>query len=81
MQLSSINAIYPTDINNDNKVDLLAGGNLFTFPPQFGRLDASYGDLLLNKGAGEFIWVDNKRSGVRLRGEIKDIQPSKSNFY
>jgi enediyne biosynthesis protein E4 len=76
-QLSSINAIYPADINNDNKVDLLTGGNLFTFPPQFGRLDASYGDMLLNNGNGEFTWVDNKRSGISVKGEVKDIKPIK----
>ncbi|RYY58979.1 MAG: VCBS repeat-containing protein, partial [Chitinophagaceae bacterium] len=42
-QLSSVNAICTTDINGDGKTDLLLGGNLFGFPPQFGQLDASYG--------------------------------------
>ncbi|HET7898685.1 MAG TPA: FG-GAP-like repeat-containing protein, partial [Flavisolibacter sp.] len=63
VQLSSVNAICPTDINGDGAVDLLLGGNLFTFPPQFGRLDASYGHLLLNNGKGNFTYVDNKTSG------------------
>ncbi len=76
-QLSSMNAICPTDINDDGKVDLMTGGNLFTFPPQFGRLDASYGDMLLNKGNGEFEWIGNKRTGIRLKGEVKDIKPLK----
>jgi hypothetical protein len=50
------------------------GGNLFGFPPQFGRLDASYGHVLTNKGDGTFIWMENKTSGLDLRGEIKDIK-------
>ncbi|MEI9806409.1 MAG: hypothetical protein WDO16_00280 [Bacteroidota bacterium] len=37
MQLSSVNAIQVVDINLDSRPDLVAGGNMFVFPPQFGR--------------------------------------------
>jgi hypothetical protein len=77
VQLSSVNAILPTDINDDGKTDLLMGGNLFSFPPQFGRLDASYGHVLLNKGGGTFSYLDNRTSGLLLKGEIKDIKELK----
>jgi hypothetical protein len=77
VQLSSVNAVLPTDINGDGKQDLVVGGNLFTFPPQFGRLDASYGQVLLGNGKGAFEPVDQKRSGLNLKGEIKDIQQIK----
>ena len=73
-QLSSINAICTTDINGDGRMDLITGGNLFTFPPQFGRLDASYGDVFINNGKGEFRWMPNTTSGINLRGEVKDIK-------
>jgi hypothetical protein len=76
-QFSSINTICPTDINGDNKIDLILGGNLFTFPPQFGRLDASYGEVLMNNGTGMFYWLGNNKSGLHLRGEVKDIQELK----
>ena len=33
VQLSSVNAICPTDINGDGKTDLVMGGNMFDFPP------------------------------------------------
>ncbi len=78
LQLSSVNAIEIIDINNDNKPDLIAGGNMFNFPPQFGRLDASYGHMLLNNGKGEFSWIEPKLSGLSLRGAIKDIKEIKS---
>lgn len=77
VQLSSVNAIHPTDINRDGKMDLVLGGNLFGFPPQFGRLDASYGHLLLGDGKGGFQWIDNRRSGINIRGEIKAIEELK----
>lgn len=78
VQLSSVNAVHCTDINGDNKPDLILGGNLFEFPPQFGRLDASYGHVLLNKGKGSFEWIEPKQSGLSLRGAIKDIEETKS---
>ena len=73
MQLSSMNAVYFADINSDGKTDIISGGNRFGFPPQFGRLDASYGDVLLNNGKENFSWRSN--SGLLMRGEIKDIEP------
>jgi enediyne biosynthesis protein E4 len=74
VQLSSVNAICPTDVNSDGKTDLLLGGNLFTFPPQFGRLDASYGHVLLNNGKGAFTYLETKASGINVKGEVKDIR-------
>ena len=73
-QLSSINAISVTDINRDNKPDLLLGGNLFNFPPQFGRLDGSYGHVLMNLGGGKWEYKEPKESGLLIRGEVKDIK-------
>jgi hypothetical protein len=73
VQLSSVNAIHCSDVNNDGKPDLLLGGNKFHFQPQFSRLDASYGHVLLNTGTQQFQWLFPGQSGVATRGEIKDI--------
>ena len=72
-QLSCINVFYSTDINNDNLPDLVTGGNQFGFLPQFERLDASFGDVLINGGNGKFTWQDDATSGINLRGEMRDI--------
>lgn len=77
VQLSSVNAILATDVNGDGKADLITGGNLFGFPPQFGRLDANYGSVLLGNGHGAFSAVDSRRSGLSIKGQIKDIQEIK----
>jgi hypothetical protein len=73
VQLSSVNAIQCTDINGDGFPDLVLGGNEFGFLPQFGRLDASFGHVLLNDGKGGFTWIDPRRSGLQLPGQIRDI--------
>jgi enediyne biosynthesis protein E4 len=52
---------------------LVMGGNEFGFLPQFGRLDASYGHVLLNDGKGHFTWIYPTTSGLQLPGQIRDI--------
>jgi hypothetical protein len=74
IQLSSVNAIASMDINNDNKPDLIIGGNMFGFPPQFGRLDAGFGNVLINRGNGNFDWIEPASSGLKLPNMIKDIK-------
>jgi len=74
VQLSSVNAVEITDINGDNRPDLVMGGNMFTFPPQFGRLDASYGHLMINEGSGKFRYVMNRESGMNVRGAMRSLK-------
>ena len=73
-QLSSINAIVAKDINNDGKPDLIMAGNEFNFIPQFGRLDAGYGTLMLNKGNRQWQTLMQNQSGIFVRGMVRDIQ-------
>lgn len=73
VQLSCVNAVICSDINDDGKPDLILGGNDFSFLPQFSRLDASYGHLLMNKGKGEFEWIGPRQSGIDIPGVVKDI--------
>jgi hypothetical protein len=72
-QLSCVNVVHCMDVNGDGRVDLVIGGNQFGFLPQFERLDASLGDVLINDGKGGFTWQDASRTGLKLRGEMRDI--------
>jgi len=36
-------------------------------------LDASLGDVLINNRTGGFIWQDASKTGLKLRGEMRDI--------
>jgi len=77
-QLSCINVIHCMDVNGDGHVDLVTGGNQFGFLPQFERLDASLGDVLVNTGKGEFVFQEASKTGLNLRGEERDIAEVKT---
>ncbi len=72
-QLSSVNAIQSMDVNEDGYPDLILGGNEFGFLPQFGRLDASFGQVFLNDGKGHFEFVKPVKSGLQLTGQVRCI--------
>ena len=72
-QLSCINVIWSNDLNGDGSPDLVLGGNQFGFMPQFERLDASLGDILINDGKGNFVWQPVATTGLHLRGEVRDM--------
>lgn len=73
VQFSCVKAIHCTDFDGDGKKDLLLGGNDTGFTPQFSRLDASFGHVLLNRGGGRFERVENRDSGFFVRGDVKQI--------
>ncbi|MBX2827062.1 MAG: VCBS repeat-containing protein [Flavobacteriaceae bacterium] len=71
VQLSCVCGIACADVNNDGLTDLIMGGNNFEFKPQYSQLDASYGNVLINKGDLEFEWQDYNASGFFVKGEMK----------
>jgi enediyne biosynthesis protein E4 len=74
VQFSSVNAICALDVNNDGILDLILGGNQYEFKPQFGRLDANYGSVLLGSKKGDYSWLPYNKSGFNVKGEIKGIK-------
>lgn len=60
-------------------MDIIIGGNKFAMRPQFGRYDASFGNVFLSdkKGKDAIIYRDLSNSGFYVQGEIKAIKPIK----
>jgi hypothetical protein len=75
VQFSCVCDIYCTDLNGDNRKDLVLGGNDNGFLPQFSKLDASFGHILMNKGNGEFQRKTNQSTGFSVRGNVRAIKP------
>jgi hypothetical protein len=79
VQLSATMALAISDVNKDGLPDIIAAGNHFDLLPQFCRLDAGYGNILLNKGNKEFEWLKPQQSGLMIKGAVRDIQSIKVN--
>src|SRR5215831_7321650 len=73
-EMSSVHAVLVEDVNGDGRKDLVLGGNKYGFPPQFGRLDGSYGEVLLNQGGRKLKWLEPVKSGILVKGEVRDIK-------
>lgn len=78
LQLSSVNAVHCTDLDEDGKQDIILGGNEYGFLPQFDRLDAGMGAVMLNKSGGRFKLLNRAESGVDVNGQVRDIKELKS---
>jgi enediyne biosynthesis protein E4 len=72
-QVAPTYGIDVSDYDGDGKADILLGGNLYNVKPQMGRYDASYGVLLKGDGAGNFKALRSAESGVKIRGQVRDI--------
>lgn len=73
VQFSCVCGIYCSDLNGDNLPDLILAGNDAGFAPQFSKLDASFGHVLLNQGQRKFRSLHSRNSGLFIRGDTKQI--------
>ena len=77
-QLSTVNCITVTDINNDGIKDIFMAGNFYGLKPQGGRFDASYGTTLLGTSSHKFIFLPPAQSGLFINGEARCIDTIKN---
>ena len=56
------------------------GGNLYGVQPEVGRYDASYGNILINDGKGNFT-DQSANYGFSVKGEIRDIYIDKNKIF
>lgn len=75
IQYSNVEAIEVFDVNQDNQLDLLFGGNQYLIKPQFGRQDASQGWLVYGDKNGTF----KKPIPLNIKGQIRDFNIGKIN--
>lgn len=73
-QFSPVYKIMPVDVNADGAKDLLLFGNNDYARLKIGKIDANFGTLLLNDGKGNFSYVAQHVSGLRIAGDVKDAE-------
>jgi enediyne biosynthesis protein E4 len=71
-QFSPVYKILPIDVNGDGAKDLLLFGNNDYPRLKIGKIDANFGTLLMNDGAGNFSYIPQDVSGLRIAGDVKD---------
>lgn len=72
-QISSINNILIIDFNKDGLKDVLVAGNMYQSEIETTRNDASYGLLLKNNGANNFIPISTLQSGIAINGMVNGM--------
>ncbi len=72
-QLSPVYAITSMDLNGDGKPDLVLGGNNAWARIKFGRYRANHGVVLLNDGKGNFRYLNQRSSGLHVRGDVRSM--------
>lgn len=70
-QYSPVCSIIITDGNTDGKPDLLLAGNINRSKLRLGKFDANYGVYLEGDGKGGFRYVNQLKSGLNLKGDVR----------
>ncbi|WP_247232863.1 VCBS repeat-containing protein [Telluribacter sp. SYSU D00476] len=73
VQQAPVSAIAIDDFNQDGHLDLLLAGNLSKTRIRIGKMDASYGKVLLGDGKQGFISAGMDEAGISIPGDTKDI--------
>ena len=70
-QFAPVFSITNIDFNNDGHMDLLLAGSINNARLRFGNVDANYGVLLKNDGKGNFTYISQEQSGLKLKGDVR----------
>jgi len=73
-QLAPVNSIICTDVDGDQKTDIIMAGNEYQAEVMTGMYDASYGLLLKGDGKGTFRAISPLQSGLIIDGDVKDMK-------
>nr|WP_209332400.1 VCBS repeat-containing protein [Lunatimonas salinarum] len=72
-QFSPVFSILVSDFDRDGHPDILLGGNIEKARLRFGKYDANYGTLLKGDGTGNFRYLPQLSSGLRIIGDIRSM--------
>ncbi len=73
-QWSPVYSMASADVNKDGLPDIIMGGNESYVRVRLGHNSSSRGMVFLNKGKGNFEYLSNQKSGIVLRGDVREIK-------
>jgi hypothetical protein len=72
-QFAPVNSIALMDVNGDNILDIIMGGNFEKTRVRTGMYTGNNGFVFLGDGNGTFTYLDQTSSGLRITGTVKKI--------
>jgi len=72
-QYAPIHNVHIFDFNDDGHQDLLATGNEHRMKLRLGQMDANYGQIFLGDGNGNFTYVNQNTSGLKILGDVRSV--------
>lgn len=73
VQYSPVYAMAAMDIDYDSDQDLLLFGNDHHFKIRIGQMDANHGVVLKNNGDGNFEYIPQTKSGLKIIGDVRSV--------
>lgn len=81
VQNAPVFEIISRDFDRDGKQDLVFFGNLTKTKLRLGQIDANYGLLLKGNGKGNFTYVPQLISGLKVKGDVRSVSLINNNLY
>lgn len=73
-QFAPVYAMTTVDYDKDGNMDVVVAGNQSSIRIRMGVIDANFGQLYKGDGKGNFTYVGQPASGLRLTGDTKSLQ-------
>ena len=71
---SPVYALLADDFDGDGIKDLLLAGNVEYTRIRIGKTDANYGCLLKGNGKGNFTYMPQRQSGLKIKGCVRSLE-------
>ena len=78
-QIAPVRDIQILDYNEDKIDDIILVGNNSNVSTYFGSFESSYGILLEGNGDGTFKYINQRKSGLKIKGDVTKILPLDKN--
>lgn len=72
-QISMVNGMVQTDLNNDGAKDIIIAGNFYPLRVQQGPQDAGIGMVLMGDGKGGFKPATYSETGLHIGGDVRNM--------